>query len=337
MLAADLDADRWCSPARSACRATIGTRGAGSGRVGVIVAVIVAVAEPAASVAGMTRWLVTGAGGQLGHDVVDLLRGRDGDETTALARDELDITDVGAVADAVAGHDVVVNTAAWTDVDGAETAEDAALAVNATGPANLAAAAATHSARLLHVSTDYVFAGDATEPYTEDAEPAPRSAYGRTKLAGELAVMQSGARASVVRTAWVYGEHGKNFVATMLRLAAGDGPVDVVDDQEGSPTWSLDLAAALVALGTSEAPDAVYHLTNRGSTTWYGLARAVFAGAGADPERVRPTTTDRFPRPAPRPAYSVLGSARWDSHDLPPVRRWEEALASALPRMITTR
>ncbi len=281
----------------------------------------------------MARWLVTGSGGMLGHDLVAVLDKTPGAEITARTRAELDITDPDAVEAAVAGHDVVVNAAAWTDVDGAEAAEDAAYAVNATGPATLAAASARHGARLLQVSTDYVFDGLASTPYAEDAQTAPRSAYGRTKLAGERAVITSGARASVVRTAWVYGEHGKNFVATMLRLAAGEEPVDVVDDQRGSPTWSADLAAALVSLGSSEAPDGIYHVTNRGDITWYGLARAVFGGAGADPDRVRPTTTDRYPRPAPRPAYSVLGSARWDAHDLPTPRHWSEALAYALLRM----
>ena len=281
----------------------------------------------------MPRWLVTGAGGQLGHDLVATLARLPEVETTALRRTDLDITDAAAVQAAVAGHDVVVNTAAWTDVDGAERNEDAAAAVNATGPGLLAAACGEHEARLLHVSTDYVFGGDATTPYAEDADPDPRSAYGRTKLAGERAVLGSGARASVVRTAWVYGEHGKNFVATMLRLAAGNDRVQVVNDQRGSPTWSADLAAALVALGSSEAPDGVYHATNTGETTWFGLARAVFAGSGANPNRVEPIPTDRSARPAQRPAYSVLGTTRWDSHDLPRLRPWEEALAYALVRM----
>ena len=281
----------------------------------------------------MPRWLVTGAGGLLGQDVVDVLGRRPGIETTAMRRADLDITDADAVDAAVAGHDVVVNAAAWTDVDGAETDEDAAHAVNAVGAGTVAAACARRGARMLHVSTDYVFAGEATTPYPEDADPGPRTAYGRTKLDGERAVLASGARVSVVRTAWLYGEHGKNFVATMLRLADGVGPVDVVEDQRGSPTWSADLAAALAALGSSEAPDGIYHVTNRGETTWYGLARAVFAGAGADPGRVQPTTSERFQRPAPRPAYSVLGTARWDSHDLPTPRPWEEALAYALIRM----
>ena len=281
----------------------------------------------------MPRWLVTGAGGQLGHDLVATLARQPDVQTTALRRADLDITDAAAVQAAVAGHDVVVNTAAWTDVDGAEPNEDAAAEVNATGPGLIAAACAEHDARLLHVSTDYVFGGDAAAPYAEDADPDPRSAYGRTKLAGERAVLGSGARASVVRTAWVYGEHGKNFVATMLRLAAGSDPVQVVNDQRGSPTWSADLAAALVALGSSEAPDGVYHATNTGETTWFGLARAVFAGAGANPNRVEPIPTDRSARPAQRPAYSVLATTRWDSHDLPRMRPWEEALAYALVRM----
>lgn len=283
---------------------------------------------------GVTRWLVTGAAGQLGRDVVAVLQHRPGVSVTAVERSGLDITDADAVERAVTGHDVVVNAAAWTDVDGAETAEDAAYAANATGPAKLVAASARHGARLLHVSTDYVFAGDASAPYAEDAEPGPRGAYGRTKLAGEQAVLAAGAESYVVRTAWVYGEHGRNFVATMLRLAAGDGPVDVVADQHGSPTWSADLADGLVALGSSAAAPGIYHCTNAGHTTWWGLARAVFAAAGADPERVRPTTTAAYPRPAPRPAYSVLGTQRWAAAGLTPMRPWEEALAEALPRLL---
>ncbi len=282
----------------------------------------------------MTRWIVTGAAGQLGRDVVAVLKHRPGVSVTAVERSGLDITDADAVDRAVTGHDVVVNAAAWTDVDGAETAEDAAYAANATGPANLAAASARHGARLLHVSTDYVFAGDASAPYAEDAEPAPLGAYGRTKLAGEQAVLAAGAEGYVVRTAWVYGEHGRNFVATMLRLATGDGPVDVVADQHGSPTWSADLADGLVTLGSSAAAPGIYHCTNAGHTTWWGLARAVFAAAGADPERVRPTTTDAYPLPAPRPAYSVLGTQRWAAAGLTPMRPWEEALAEALPRLL---
>lgn len=275
------------------------------------------------------RWLITGAAGMLGRDVATVL---DGADVTALGRPELDVTDADAVDHAVRGHDVVVNTAAWTDVDGAESAEEAATLVNGTGPARLAAACARHGARLVHISTDYVFDGAATAPYAEDAPTSPRSAYGRSKLAGERAVLGTLPDTGyVVRTAWLYGEHGGNFVATMARLAAARDTLDVVDDQRGQPTWSMDVAARVVELVRADAPAGVYHATNSGETTWFGLARAVFTQLGLDPERVRPTTTDRFPRPAPRPAYSVLGHAGWARAGLAPMRPWDEALAAAAP------
>ncbi|WP_116947270.1 dTDP-4-dehydrorhamnose reductase [Jiangella endophytica] len=279
------------------------------------------------------RWLITGAAGMLGRDVATVL---DGAEVTALGRAQLDITDAAAVDQAVRGHDVVVNTAAWTDVDGAETAEAQATAVNGTGPAHLAAACARHGARLVHVSTDYVFDGAATTPYPEDAPTAPRSAYGRGKLAGERAVLAALPDAGyVVRTAWLYGEHGGNFVRTMARLSADRETLDVVDDQRGQPTWSADVATRLVELVRADAPPGVYHATNGGETTWFGLARAVFTQLGLDPERVRPTTTDKFPRPAPRPAYSVLGHDGWARAGLPPLRPWDEALAAAAPAVLS--
>ncbi|WP_370246360.1 dTDP-4-dehydrorhamnose reductase [Jiangella sp. DSM 45060] len=263
----------------------------------------------------------------LGRDVATVL---DDAEVTALGRAQLDITDADAADDAVRGHDVVVNAAAWTDVDGAETAEAAATAVNGAGPANLAAACARHGARLVHVSTDYVFDGAATSPYPEDAPTAPRSAYGRSKLAGERAVLSALPGAGyVVRTAWLYGEHGGNFVKTMARLAADRDTLDVVDDQRGQPTWSMDVARSIAGLVRADAPAGVYHATNSGETTWFGLARAVFAHLGLDPSRVRPTTTDKFPRPAPRPAYSVLGHDGWARAGLAPPRPWDEALAEA--------
>jgi dTDP-4-dehydrorhamnose reductase len=273
------------------------------------------------------RWLVTGAGGMLGHDVAAALRAH-GQPVTALSRADLDITDAAAVRAAVAGHDIVVNAAAWTDVDGAETAYEAALAVNGAGAGHVAAACAATGARLIHPSTDYVFPGSASAPYPEDAPTDPVNAYGRSKLAGERAVLDAGG--TVVRTAWLYGAHGPNFVATMLRLADQRDTVDVVDDQRGQPTWSYALATRLVELGCSGAPPGVYHGTASGETTWYGLARAVFAGAGLDPARVRPTTSARFPRPAARPAYSVLGHARWAAAGLPPLDAWEPMLHAYL-------
>jgi dTDP-4-dehydrorhamnose reductase len=279
---------------------------------------------------GGTRWLVVGAAGLLGRAVVAELEGRD---VVALDRAALDITDADVVRAAVAGRDVVVNCAGWTAVDDAEQHEAAAYAVNALGPAHLARACASAGAGLVHVSTDYVFSGEASMPYAEDAAPAPRSAYGRTKLAGEWAVRaELGDDAWVVRSAWLYGDGGPSFVSTMLRLMREQETVEVVDDQHGQPTWVVDLARRLVELVDVQAPGGIYHATSSGGTTWCGLARRVFERSGADPARVRPTTTDRFPRPAPRPAWSVLGHAGWSRAGLPPMRAWSEALDDYLDR-----
>lgn len=279
----------------------------------------------------MTRWLVTGAGGMLGRDVLEVLSG---DDVTGLTRAELDITDAAAVSAAVSGVDVVVNAAAWTDVDGAEAAEEAATRTNGLGPRVLAEACRAAGARLVQVSTDYVFDGQASTPYAEDAPLAPRSAYGRSKAAGERAVRDVLPDAAyVVRTAWLYGEHGGSFVRTMTRLEAEKETLDVVDDQRGQPTWSLDVARQIAALVRAEAPGGTYHATSSGETTWCGLARAVFEELGADPSRVRPTTTDRFPRPAPRPAYSVLGHDAWRRVGLESIGDWRARLAQAFPRL----
>jgi dTDP-4-dehydrorhamnose reductase len=279
----------------------------------------------------MTRWLIAGAGGQLGVDLLAALRGRDVD-VVGLARAQLDIADEAAVRAAFADirPDVVINAAAYTAVDAAETDEAGATLGNVVGPRNLAVASASSAARLVHVSTDYVFPGDASEPYDEDAPTGPRSVYGRTKLAGERAVVQAHPGAHIVRTAWVYGASGANFVKTIARLERERETISVVDDQQGSPTWSHDLAAGLVALAASSADPGVYHCTNAGSTTWFHFARAIFEELGADPQRVRPTTTAAFPRPAPRPAYSVLGDRRWRAAGLPAMRHWREALHAAV-------
>jgi dTDP-4-dehydrorhamnose reductase len=260
----------------------------------------------------------------LGSAVLDSLVGR---TVTALDRDALDITDAAAVRRAVAGHDVVVNCAGWTAVDDAEADEAAAYAVNALGPAHLARACAASGAGMVHVSTDYVFSGDASLPYAEDAEPGPRSAYGRTKLAGEWAVRaELGDAAWILRTAWLYGDGGTNFVATVRRLMVERDTIDVVDDQHGQPTSAADLAHRIVELVEVGAPGGIYHATNAGGTTWCGLARRVFERCGADPARVHPSTTELFPRPAPRPAWSVLGHAGWARAGLAPMRPWAEAL-----------
>ncbi|MGN9808282.1 dTDP-4-dehydrorhamnose reductase [Micromonospora sp. BQ11] len=285
----------------------------------------------------MSRVLVTGAGGMLGRDLLSVLRPRRDLTVTAATRAELDITDPEAVRRAVAGHDLVVNTAAWTDVDGAEAEEEAATAVNGGAVGHLAGACAAVGARMIHISTDYVFRGDGADPYPEDAVPAPVNAYGRSKLVGELAVTRLLPDTGyVVRTAWLYGEHGRNFVATMLRLAGERDRLDVVDDQRGQPTWSYALAEQLVALAdaarTGVAAPGIYHGTTSGETTWYGLARAVFDQRGLDPDRIRPTTSDRFRRPAPRPSYSVLAHGRWGEAGLPPLADWHSTLVRALSR-----
>ena len=282
-------------------------------------------------------WLVTGAGGMLGQDVLARLA-QSGERYVALDRKALDLTDADAVSAALEEHRpaVVVNCAAWTAVDDAETREDEALAINGDGPRHLAEACARTGAVLLHVSTDYVFAGDATAPYAEDAPTAPRSAYGRTKLAGEKAVLAN-ERGYVVRTAWLYGTGGPNFVRTMIKLEGVKDTLDVVDDQRGQPTWSADLAGLLVELGrgalAGTAPAGVYHGTNSGETTWHGFTQEIFRLLGADPDRVRPTTSEAFVRPAPRPAYSVLGHGRFAEAGIEPLRDWRTALTEAFPEI----
>ncbi|MGW3988630.1 dTDP-4-dehydrorhamnose reductase [Streptomyces sp. NPDC004830] len=276
----------------------------------------------------------------LGRDLTARLAA-DGVRSVGLTRGDLDVTDAEAVRRAVAEHrpGVVVNCAAWTAVDDAETRETDALRINGDGPRNLAAACAGTGARLLQVSTDYVFAGDSGSPYAEDAPTGPRSAYGRTKLAGEQAVLTALPDAGyVVRTAWLYGAGGGNFVRTMIRLEGVKDTLDVVDDQRGQPTWTVDLADRLVRLGNSAlagaAPAGIYHGTSGGETTWFGLTREIFRLLGADPERVRPTTSAAYVRPAPRPAYSVLSHDRWSAAGIEPIRDWREALHEAFPALL---
>jgi len=264
----------------------------------------------------------------LGTDLTLALSGRD---VTALGRADLDIADAAAVHDAVANHDVVINTAAYTRVDDAESHEPEARLVNAVGAGLLAAAALRHGARLVHISTDYVFDGTATVPYEEDAVRNPVSAYGRTKAEGEELVLAAHPEgAIIVRTAWLYGTHGKNFPRTVLGLAATNETIDVVDDQRGQPTSTADLAERIVALLDSGINAGVFHGTNAGEATWYSFARAAFSLAGLDPDRIRPTVSTNFIRPAPRPSYSVLGNRAWNEVGLPPMRPWEQSLEAAM-------
>ena len=272
------------------------------------------------------RLLVTGAAGMLGTDVVAAAAA--GHDVVAFARADLDITDAEAVRAAVRDTqpDAVINCAAYTNVDGAETEEDTATRINGDGAGHLAAAAAESGAHIVHVSTDYVFAGDATEPYREDAPTGPIGAYGRSKLAGELAVQAAAPTShSIVRTAWVFGPHGKNFVDTMLKLAATRDELTVVDDQLGCPTYTGHLATALITIAEQRS-NGLLHVAGGGQCTWRDLAVATFAAAGLD-VTVHPTTTAAFGAPAPRPAYSVLGSTRSDAPALP---SWQDGLKAHL-------
>ncbi|TVZ03788.1 dTDP-4-dehydrorhamnose reductase [Trebonia kvetii] len=292
----------------------------------------------------MTRWFVTGAAGMLGRDMTALLAAR-GEECTALTRADLDLTDGPAVTAAIASAkpDVVVNCAAWTAVDAAEEYEDEALAINGNGAANLAGACAEAGVLLVHPSTDYVFDGHASAPYAEDAPTAPAGAYGRTKLAGELAVRAALPDGSyLVRTAWLYGAHGKNFVKTMLRLARNGTAPGVVADQHGQPTWTADVATQICALIDASAPAGVYHATSSGQTTWFGFAEEIFRlyneDQTHDPERQRltprPIATADYPTPAQRPAYSVLGHDAWHKAGIEPIGDWQDALHRAFTAIL---
>jgi dTDP-4-dehydrorhamnose reductase len=273
----------------------------------------------------LTRWVITGGTGMFGTDLAAVAR-ENGHEVVALGSRDCDIRDLEAARRAVAGADVVVNAAAYTAVDAAESDEAGAFVLNALGARNVARAAREASARLVHISTDYVFDGQAAEPYSEDAPQAPRSVYGRSKAAGEWAVRAEHPDALVVRTGWLYGEHGPNFVATMLRLAQTHDTLSVVNDQHGQPTWTLDLARYVVALIENDAPGGYYHGTSRGSTTWFDFTREIFELNSLGPERVQPTTSDTFPRPAPRPANSVLAHGA----GAPRLPEWRTSLATFL-------
>ena len=284
-------------------------------------------------------WLITGGSGQLGIAVSQELD-KLGIVFDAWSSKDLDITQSSTVSEAIKklSPTVIINCAAWIDVDGAESHEVNALRVNSDGPENLAFAAKLSNSKLIHVSTDYVFSGESQSPWQIGDEINPQSAYGRTKAQGESRVLASHPENSfVVRTAWLYSPWGKNFAKTMTKLALkGDGVVRVVNDQVGQPTSASDLAQQLVELGRSTSPAGIYHGTNSGQATWFEFAQEIFKLSGADFGRVTPVSSSEYPRPAKRPSYSVLSHDAWASTRVKPLRDWQIALADAMPAIISS-
>lgn len=280
------------------------------------------------------RWLLTGAQGLLGTDAHKVLEER-GMAVTAPGRAALDITDEQSVEDAVRGHDVVLNCAAWTAVDDAETHPDEAFAANVTGPRLLARAARRNDALLVQVSTDYVFDGKATKPYPEGAPTGPRSEYGRTKAAGEQAVRDElPDRHLVVRSGWMYGAHGRCFPRVIARLAGERDFVDVVDDQVGSPTWTRDVAELVLRLVEANAPTGTYHATASGETNWFGFAKEIVVAAGIERSVVRAVSSSALLWPAPRPSYSVLGHDALQGLGITSIGDWRERWQVAAPEVL---
>ncbi len=283
-------------------------------------------------------WLITGGSGQLGIAVSQEL-GERGILFTAWGSEDLDITKGPIVRDVVSrlSPTVIINCVAWTDVDGAENNEPQASRVNRDGAENVAKAAKHCGAKLIHLSTDYVFSGEAKTPWQVDDKIDPQSAYGRTKAEGESRVLATYPEdSSIVRTAWLYSPWGKNFAKTMARLALNsEDEVRVVNDQLGQPTSAVDLAKQLVELGLSSSPAGIYHGTNSGEATWFKFAQEIFRLAGEDVRRVVPVSSSEYTRPAKRPSYSVLSHDAWAKTSVKPMRDWRIALEEAMPTIIS--
>jgi dTDP-4-dehydrorhamnose reductase len=283
-------------------------------------------------------WLIAGGSGQLGIALSQELDTR-GIVFEAWNSKDLDIRQSSTVNQIIKklSPEVIINCAAWTDVDGAESQEKEASRVNGDGAKNLASAAKLCNSKFIHISTDYVFSGESQSPWRITDEINPQSAYGRSKAQGESQVLRSYPENSfIVRTAWLYSPWRKNFAKTMTKLAIkGEGDVRVVNDQVGQPTSASDLAKQLVELGLSAAPAGIYHGTNAGQATWFEYAREIFKHTGADVGRVIPVASKAFPRPAKRPSYSVLSHFEWQSTSLKPLRDWRIALADAMPAIIS--
>ncbi|MBR6459055.1 MAG: dTDP-4-dehydrorhamnose reductase [Actinomycetaceae bacterium] len=278
------------------------------------------------------RWVITGASGMLGHDLMERVQ-RGGHEVIGLDLPEIDITDAASVAAAIESADVIANVAAYTAVDAAEENENVAFMVNAVGPQILARHAKKIGARLIHISTDYVFGGEDSEPYAEDGVIAPKGAYGRTKAAGEWAVRANTDDYLIVRTAWLYGKNGKSFPATMKALSETHERLSVVTDEVGQPTWTVDLADLLVRLVEANAPSGTYHGTSSGQTNWWGFTRLIMETIGKDPAIVDETTAAAFQRPAPRPHYSVLSHKALEDIGVEPIGAWDDRWRAAKPVM----
>ena len=281
--------------------------------------------------------LITGSNGQLGSELIDRYLDRPQDRVFAGDLPDLDITSQESVAELFAEvmPDVVINCAAWTAVDSAEEKETAAFAVNAEGPAILANECARIGARLIHLSTDYVFEGNATEPYQENDHAEPITAYGRTKLAGEKYVQEIlPENHLIVRTAWLYGVNGENFVKTIIRALSQRDVLTVVTDQVGQPTYAGDLADQIAALIDVPGASGIFHATNSGVASWFEFARQIMVEINEDPERILPTDSSSFVRPAPRPPYSVLGHERWAEVGMAPMRDWRLALHEAIADIV---
>ncbi|MDK7271093.1 MULTISPECIES: dTDP-4-dehydrorhamnose reductase [Actinotignum] len=279
------------------------------------------------------RWMVTGSRGMLGQDLVALLAQR-GQNVLAVDKSELDITDPAAVAHLVDKVDVVVNVAAHTAVDKAESEEAAAFTINATGPQILARRTAQIGAKLVQVSTDYVFSGDAVDPYEENDVMNPKGAYGRTKAAGEWAVRAETEDYYIVRTAWLYGAQGNCFPKTMARLASERDALSVVTDEVGQPTWTVDLADLIYRMVEANIPSGTYHGTSSGKTNWWNFTREIVATLGKDPAMVGETTAAAFNRPAPRPHFSVLSHGALRRAGIEPIGDWKERWEAAAPSVL---
>lgn len=276
--------------------------------------------------------LVTGVNGQLGYDVLKELTAK-GHEAVGVGRSELDITDESAVSSYVQNlsPEAIIHCAAYTNVDAAETDQEGAYKVNALGTKYLAEAAKFVGAKMVYVSTDYVFDGAGTEPYEVNHPTKPLGVYGETKLVGEKFIQETLEKHFIVRTAWVYGINGNNFVKTMLKLGQDRKELGVVYDQVGSPTYTVDLAKFLVELIDSEKYG-VYHASNEGVCSWHEFAVEIFKQAGMEIQ-VNPLTSDQFPRPAARPKYSVLSKKKIEEEGFTPLRDWKEALREYLKEL----